>query len=167
MMLDLVSLGEIKPLKEDIRCRTCLIFNTILHASDVWEIVEDKFVRITLPAVDSCLLIDKICAGATIREEDYEKIVSCDGYEYCDAWEGINKIFITLIQGIINYLSLTDNKEYSKEIIFDVAKTLDHTCVANVDESVEKENKDIRNQFVIELRNYDIMESVRSALNDT
>jgi len=166
-MLDLVSIDEIKPLKEDFRCRSCLKFNTILHASDVWQIEGEKFVRITLPVVDSCFLIDKICKGSVLRVEDYEMIAACEAYEECDGWDGINKTFITVVQGIINYLILTENKEFNKMTIVETAKGLEQLSVSPFKLEEEEKNKSMRKQFGVERMNFGLMEAVRSRVNDT
>ena len=166
-MLDLVSIDEIKPIKEDIRCRGCLKFNTILHASDVWQIEDDGFVRITLPTVSSCFLIDKICKGSILRDEDYEIIDACEGYEECNGWDGINKTFIAVVQGIIDYLILTENKKLNRTTIVNIAKGLDHFAVVQIKLEEEEENTIIQNQFGVERANFGLMEAVRSRVNDT
>ena len=166
-MLDLLAIEDIKPLKEDIRCRGCLKFNTILHASDVWQIEDEKFVRITLPVVDSCFLIDKICKGSILREEDYEIIDACEAYEECSGWDGINKSFIVVVQGIVDYLILTENKEFDKAIIVEIAKGLEQLSVAPFKLEEEEKNKFMRKQFGVERMNFGLMEAVRSRVNDT
>jgi len=167
MMLDLVSLDEIKPIKDDIRCRTCLKFNTILHASDVWKVEEDNFVRIALPEVKSCFLTDKICKGLLLREEDYETIDACTSYEESGEWDGINKTFINVVQGLINYLILTENKEYNKETIMGAAKRLNNITVVTPNIEEEEKNTSIMSQFGAERSNYEIMEAVRREMNDS
>ena len=166
-MLDLISIEEIKPIKDDIRCRTCLKFNTILHASDIWEIKDNNFVRLEIPTVSSCHLIENICKGSLLRLEDYEIIEACDKYALSGDWPGINKTFITIINGIIEYLYIVENKTFDRETILVIAKTLDDKTVSSTSAEAEVNNKDIRTQFQIEFQNYKIMEAVRSGVHDT
>jgi hypothetical protein len=167
VMLDLLSIEEIKPIKDDVRCRTCVTFSTIVHASDIWQIEDDKFVRIDVPIVESCHLVDLICKGSIIRTEDYVIIDGCSKYVQSEEWDGISKTFINIITSLIDYLILTENKEFDKLFIMEIAKTLESTSVANVSKTEEVENKDLREQFKAEARNYDMMEAVRSLVYDT
>ena len=166
-MLDLIALEDIKPIREDIRCRGCLKFKVLIHASDVWQIENDKFVRIAPLVVDSCFFTNKICKGLLLREEDYETIDACTKYEECSEWEGVSKSFISLIQGLINYLIFTENKEYDKAVVMKIAMGLKQTTVVLPLLDEEEKNKHISEQFGVERMNYDLMEAVRSRVNDT
>jgi hypothetical protein len=166
-MLDLFSIEEFKPIKEGIRCHTCLKFNVILHASDIWVVEDDNFVKLAIPKVDGCFLIDRIFSGSLLREEDYEIIDACESYEECEEWVGINKTSVAIINALIEYLLLTENKKLVRKPLLDILRTLSEKDVVGVPVEMEMSNKDIREQFLIESKNYSIMEAVRRKIHDT
>ena len=170
-MSGLFSINEIKPFKDDARCRTCQTFNILQHASDVWRLEGEEFVHVDLPDLTGCPFVSKICAGIPIDDDDYKTFDACEKFTTYVDLNGVSRGFIGFIDYAIKYITILNGKRLNKTDIFKLTEDTNRLVVKILKEGKKEENENVndilKKQFLFEYLNFDLLEHIRRAIDDT
>lgn len=166
-MSGLVSLNKVKILKDDLRCLKCIVFNTIVNASQVWNVKDGVLERCYYTVSKDCKLVKLFFDGKTPDKEDIELMNNCDDFILCESWDAFDKNFVDAINNIIEYIYLTTMQLVRIENIVSAYSGLKNRIYNRIDPLLETKNEDINRQFLSDCENYLMLEEVRQLFANT
>ena len=160
-MLTLKSIDEITLFSKEARCQSCFILQMLHYITDCYVLQDGKFVRMEIPEVPDCHLVERIFNGAELVDDDYAAFVGCEVFTPAITWKGVKKNFVDIIERMREFVSLSTGITPSNETLYQAVISIKNRTIVSLKGKVSLNLKD---QFLAEYYNYGLFKKVRSTV---
>lgn len=160
------SLRDFQFLDEGARgilCETCIVKQIIENAdASHWPGEKGKWAHF-VPDVDGsdCILVQRLLTGTMLRDDDKERLKTCDKFLPQIAWAGLRKSETVIIQELFEFVFLSTGLKPDTDALINIFQEVRQTKTGRI--VIPTPGTDITTQFGFERANYNLLALVRDS----
>lgn len=148
---------------EGILCKTCIVKQIIENAdASHWPGADGKW-SYYVPDVEEsdCILIQRLLTGTMLRDDDKERLKTCEKYLPQIVWGGLRKSETVIIRELFEFIFLSMGLKPDMNDLIETFQEIRQTKTGRI--VTPTPGIDITTQFGFERANYNLLALVRDA----